>query len=78
MDETVTPANASWLLKDNGVPRAVASQDWLSGTQLRLTSVPGALGTNPVTIELLVVDSNLRSFPGTQANVFGPETLQPV
>lgn len=75
MDQGVTPANASWELEINSTPRAVESSVWLSASVLRVTSVSGAVGLDPVTLELIVEDSNLHALGGNNVLPFGPETI---
>lgn len=75
MDTAVVPAVGSWDLENNGVDRAIDSIFWDSPTVLRLVSAVGAVGVNPVTIELLVEDANLHRLGGGNVLPFGPETL---
>lgn len=60
MDTTVTPANASFTVYNNGVPFVPTLISWFSPTVLSVL-YGGAAGAGTGTVILDVVDANLRS-----------------
>lgn len=75
MDQTFTPANASWEVKIDGTPTAVTSQAWQGPEQLDLTLINGPAPSVDVTLELLVQDPALHSDHLIPVQPFGPRIV---
>lgn len=77
MDTLVTPANTSWAMEIDSIPRPVTAQSWDDDTHIRLQSDSGAAPSVDVTIELLVEDDMLHALAGRNVLPFGPELVTP-
>lgn len=75
MDTTVVPDAASFVLKIDGVPRAIDSFTWPTADTLKLLSGPGAQPLVDVTVELTDADPNLRAPFHKVVQPFGPEVI---
>ena len=70
MLQTELPENASWLFTKDAAAHDIASSVWIGPSELRLVSVPVAIPTFLVVIELLNQDPGLLSSLHKPALVF--------